>query len=759
MIVIAAIIGIFTSSDRWWLFFILVVILAVRKQKIVHSSTLLLLIVYLASIGYTLLYSHLHVSTLELENTTELTGQITSIPEINGDLVSFRFNTSTDDNILVHHSISTKSEKVALQTNLSYGDICQLNGTFEQPMETRNFYSFDYKAYLKHTYHIEWIFKSNKLLTCRDHVNVLNQLHHFRQGQMIRIKDAFSSQLAPIMNTLIFGDKSDLNDDLIDQYQRLGLIHLLVVSGLHVGTILGMLYLLLIRLGMTKERGLIVILLMVPVMIIVTGGAPSVIRAGAMAALICILTLLKLKVPVIDQLSYIALGLLVYKPFYVFHIGFQLSFVITVAIVLSNAYLLKNKSSIQQLILGSFVAQVASLPIVLWNFHTFSLWSLPLNIIYIPAMTILILPFVLMTYGAFLIFPSLPLWKWMSYILEKCFAFIHVCMESIEKVPIGKLIIGRPTVVFIIILIIVSLLFLLSLEKKRYMKWGIISLFVVICFMNIYPQLDKKAYVSFLDVGQGDAVVIELPYRKAVYVIDTGGRLSFDKESWQKRKSDFNTGKDIVAAYLKARGIHQIDALFLTHGDQDHIGGTLGLIDEIAVESVVYVQSTARKQGEVQLINEIGSRSIPITYIEQDMKWQFKHVYLHLISPMNVDQESNNRSLVLYMNVYDQGFLFTGDVEEERELSLIQHYPTLNIDILKVAHHGSKTSTSEDFLDHVTPSAAIISVGKNNRYHHPSEDVVKRLNEKGIRTYITAESGAVLVVVSSDMYMIKTVRE
>ncbi len=761
MIVIAAIFGICTTSERWWLFILLSLLLLIGKRYRNFKSFVLILLIHIAFFFYINAYNHFHQTNLYENFTHPLVGKITSIPVIDGDRMRFRFSVQNDETVLVQHKISSLQEQQSLK-HLSIGDECILNGELQKPSEKRNFYAFDYERYLKHTYQIHWIYETRKnlQLNCKKSSGILNDILRYRQDSMEKIMNDFSPEIAPIMNTLIFGDRTELDDDLRRHYQSLGLIHLLAISGLHVGTLLGMMYFLMIRFGMVREHALVALLFLIPWIILFTGGAPSVVRAGLMAAFVCLTILFQWKIPVNTQLSLIAFLLLLYKPTYIFHIGFQLSFLITASLIVSNTFLLKGKSPFIQLVSASAIAQIASLPIILWNFHEFSLWSLPLNIVYIPLMTLFLLPLVLITYFLYVVVPF-PIWEMPAEVIASCFKWIHRLMEQVDAWEIGKMTIGKPSVMLMFLFVVSLIGVLLWIEKRQTLKQFLyVPVFIVIVFSVTlhYHKLDSNAYVTYLDVGQGDAIVIELPYRRAVYVIDTGGQKAFQKEDWMKRKKNFDTGADIVVPFLKARGINRIEKLFLTHGDYDHIGGTKGLIKHMDVDRVVYGEVDQINDGERQLLQEVASSSIRISTINQPLQWTEGKSYFRLIPSEGYRTEKNNRSMVLQMSIYGQTFLFTGDIEKDRELELIGAYPGLKADFLKAAHHGSDTSSSSEFLDQVEPKVVFISAGEQNRYGHPSSEVVERYVQRGVDVYETAEFGGVMVVIKPDGIKIKTTR-
>ncbi|WP_349407892.1 DNA internalization-related competence protein ComEC/Rec2 [Pseudalkalibacillus sp. SCS-8] len=744
MIVMAAIFGILTTYDRWWLFLFLLLFLVIRKHAFLTLSSIPILLIFIVFSFYTTWYEDLHATRLNSE-WTDFTGLISSNPLIDGNKLSFRYTLPHNEQILVQYTIPSIEEQKKVKM-LAYGDRCSLSGRLQKPSVNRNPYAFNYRSYLKRTFNIHWLLKLDHIdmRDCHTTDGPIIRLHEYRKERIESIQRDYPETLSGLMNTLVFGERSGLSESLLEQYQKLGLIHLLAVSGLHVGTMLGLMYVVFIRCGVIKEAAIISILCTIPLLILLTGGAPSVIRAGLMAGTACVGLLLRLKMRMIDQMSLVALVMLLIKPTYIFHIGFQLSFLITASLLLSNTYILKRLSPFKQLLSSSFIATLVSLPIVLWHFFEVSIWTLPLNIIYIPIMTLILLPAVFLTYLLYTFFPF-PVWRISSYVVEKIFGVIHSLMDWFEALPLGTVTTGKLPSIVAILLTLSILVWLFIWENRRTAKSFIQGSFI--CFLTFViiftlPKLDRNAYVTVLDVGQGDAIVLEAPFRQAVYVIDTGGRLQFQQEDWMERSSTFDTGKDIVATYLKARGIRKIDALILTHPDYDHIGGTAGLIENVEVLRII-----TGVWDETSSMRKLKHHQVPLLAIKEDLEWPVNGGHIRLLGKDQEYPDRNNRSLIIHANFYGQRFLFTGDIESEREINLIEQYPFLKAEFLKVAHHGSQTSTTEEFLDYVDPKVAIISAGEKNRYGHPDADVLSRLAEKGVKVLQTGKSGGIKITI------------
>ncbi|WLD92146.1 DNA internalization-related competence protein ComEC/Rec2 [Alkalihalobacillus sp. AL-G] len=759
MIVLAAIIAIVTTTERWWLFFLLIFLIILSRKQASIPILFCTCVSFIFFYFYTPYYEDLHSTSLSPQ-TSRFEGAISSQPVVDGDRLSFRMELSDGEQLQIHYKIRSENQQKAFAA-LSPGILCTFDGSLEKPGQTRNFYSFDYRAFLKSYYGIHWVLRPVEFSVgqCQFQDNFINRLHQYRHEQINKISKDFPDKLSGMVNALLFGDRSGIDETLITHYQSLGLIHLLAVSGLHVGSALGLTFFLLLRFGMTREKGLWGLLGIIPLIIIITGAAPSVLRAGFMAAIVCILSLLRMKIPPINQISIVCFVLLLIKPTYIFHLGFQLSFLITVSILLSSKIILRCKSTLSQLFAASIIAQIASIPIVLWNFYEFSLWSLPLNMILIPLVTLIILPMIFLTFILYSWVP-IPVWVVFAKMLELSFSLIHFLMEVSSSLPFGLLTFGRPDGMMMFILIVTLIWFLIRWEKAvsyHKLTTPFFVTIIVFIFLWILPYVDRNGYVTMVDVGQGDAIVVELPFRRGVYVIDSGGFFQFEKERWMERRKSFNTGEDILVPYLKARGIRSINALILTHGHIDHVGGALEVIDSIQVESVLYGKSSMYDNSEEQLLNHIQEKGIPIHLVRDGMKWTTGGQTFKVLGPNQSGTSKNNRSIILYFKLYQSRFLFMGDMEKEQEARFVRSYPNLKIDVLKVGHHGSDTSSTQPFLNHVQPEIALISAGVDNRYQHPALEVINRLAKQGVSIYRTDLDGGIRLKLTPYKTEIETV--
>ena len=244
--------------------------------------------------------------------------------------------------------------------------------------------------------------------------------------------------------------------------------------------------------------------------------------------------------------------------------------------------------------------------------------------------------------------------------------------------------------------------------------------------------------MTFLDVGQGDSSVIILPFGKTI-LIDTGGLYL----------SRYNISKNKTVPYLNSLGISKIDLLILTHGDYDHIGDTINLLNEIKVDEVLF-NNDSFNDTENKIIKVLDKKNIRYS----KNSWDFRKIKdLYFLNTKMYDNENDN-STIVYFTYENFSFLFTGDASKEREEDIMENYNIKDISFLKVGHHGSKTSTGSSFIKKINPKYSIISVGENNRYGHPNNEALKNLANSKI--YRTDLDGSIEIKLNKNGYKIRT---
>ncbi|WP_017728425.1 DNA internalization-related competence protein ComEC/Rec2 [Halalkalibacterium ligniniphilum] len=675
---------------------------------------------------------------------SQLTGVIHTIPTVDGDRFSVQVKTNEGEVVQLHSFIPTFEMKERLY-KVHPGMLCTFAGSFEKPATPSNFYQFDYQRYL-YEQSIHWVFAATmENWRCQEASGSLwTKLQKWRQAQIHALKSQLNDEVYGIVIALVFGERKGMSPDVLDAYQDLGIIHLLAVSGLHVGMVVAASYYLLIRIGLSKERTMEVLLVTLPFYMIMAGSAPPVIRASFMAMVVLLAMRLKIRLHPLTSISIVFFIYILIQPFALFQLGFQLSFLTSFALILSASQLFKQYvNPFNQLILVTMVAQISTIPLILYHFYELPLLSLPLNVLYIPFITFVVLPLSFMVFIFHFFHPMLV--KLPLLFMDFAIPYIHSWFLTMKSWPLTTVVVGKPSATLVVFLY-VGVVYGFSCWETGNRGWYRRPLYFLSVLLSIHflsPYVHSSVKVTMLEVGQGESIIIELPYRQQVYVIDTGGTISFHDEAWRERRKPFEVGRNIVVPYLKAKGIRVVDRLILTHGDYDHIGGAKALAEELKVKEVLYSKGPVEGEMEQIILQTLHREGATIQMIENEDSWAVGKNHFLILSPATGNEVNlNARSIVLYARMGEKRWLFMGDLEEEGEAQLLAQYPNLQADILKVGHHGSRTSTTEAFLEQVSPSVALISAGRSNRYGHPHPEVIEKLEARRVTVIRTDVEGA-----------------
>lgn len=677
----------------------------------------------------------------------KLSGTIKSIPKVDGDRLALILQLPSNEKLQLSYRINSIQEKNQLQ-QLQVGMQCKLSGTLSKPEQARNPLAFDYRKYLYHK-HIHWIYTPDSLRSqqCLPSSSLKYSLQKWRSTELLYIKNHFPENTVGFVQALIFGERNEINQVVEDNFQQFGLIHLLAISGSHVVLIVAVAFYTLIRIGVARERAFLLLFIALPFYMVVAGGTPSVVRACLAAMIVMIAIQFKTKFLPLDALSIVFIIMVSIEPFYITDIGFQLSFLVSLFLILSSSIVAAHNSYWKQLVVVTMIAQICALPLILnYNFEI-SLLSLPLNFIYVPFMSVIILPLSIISFifcHLYEPFATIPI-----MVLSTTLEYSELLLEQTKKLSTFTLTFGKPTSLLLIIYYVVIIYFFITWENKNHkasFQKGVALLLLVSCYHWVSPFLLNEGKITMIDVGQGDSILIELPYRKAVYLIDTGGAVPFSEENWQKRKNRFEVGPDIITPLLKAKGIRTIDKIILTHGDLDHIGGTEAVIQNFNVKQIIVGRGQSANSNSVEegtLCTLIKEKKIKLMAVKNGDFWKIGRFAFYVVGPSGKADNKNDGSIVLYTALGGERWLFTGDLEKKGERNLLEQYPNIKVDVLKVGHHGSLTSTSKSFIDQISPNVALISVGKHNRFGHPHPDVIELLEKQHITILRTDENGAI----------------
>lgn len=569
--------------------------------------------------------------------------------------------------------------------NLSYGDKIKVTGVLKEPSTNNIFNNFNYKKYLynKKIYYIIEASKIDKIQNNNNHIYTIKNLLY------TRINSLKSSNY---IKALLFGDNK-LDKEIKTSYQINGISHLFSVSGFHINFITSIIYFYLDRVTYNKKIKYITVDIFL-VLYLLLCNTTSLLRCTVMNILLSINHLLKLNIKKIDIVLLTLILCIIINPFIIYDIGFIYSYTISFFLILyKNKYKTNNK--LLKIIYISLISFLVSLPINIYTSYEINFLSIILNIIIVPIVSLILLPLSLLT----LIFP----------ILDNILYLITSILEKISlytsNINIFKQVLSKPSIILIIIYYLVIIL-ILSKNKHYYL------ILILLIFHKTIPLYNSNLEVVMFDVGEADSMLISTPSKKVNILIDTG------------RGIDINN----IIIYLKSIGISKLNYLIITHGDEDHIGGALYLIDNFKVDNVI-LNKGDYTELEVELITHLKNKNIK--YTNNINKIPLLGSYMYLLNTKKFSNENDN-SIVTYFEYQKYKFLFMGDSSSKTEEYLINNYNLANISFLKVGHHGSNTSSSTHFINKINPKVSLISVGRNNFYHHPNKEVLTNLSNSVI---------------------------
>lgn len=673
-----------------------------------------------------------------------------------GSLKGFA-KTRSGDVFYVVYRFESEQEKERFQSVHIPSFQMKLAGTFKQIPTSAHEYSFQMDAYLRMNGSAN-LFESNNLLELQTVDGLYVSLSAHRWSIQQRIEQQFPNALQTEAKALLIGDRSDMSDEVASTYRTLGITHLFAISGLHVGLLTFLIRTLLIRLGVRMETVDILLVILLPLYAVLAGGAPSVWRAVIVTMLVLLTATGKMKMKTDDALALSAILFISWQPFVVFQPGFQMSYLAAFSLILSSKLLSRTQSSITLAFLVTAITQIALYPILLIHFYELSLSSFLVNLLYVPLYAMIILPanilLLVLTYIA-------PLFASLCFAIYTPFRiFVEEVTFFLAALPFQLWNPGKPHPLVVSMALIGSLLFFIRIEQNRNLfRATLFLLFPALC-IQFTPYLDPSLRVTYVDVGQGDAILIELPNRKDVYLIDTGGVVRWGTSDWRTPEKEFEVGRRIVLPLLKGKGITKVDKLILTHADSDHMEAADEIIEEVKV-SEIHIAPHSEKEDTMKEVLELAkAKKIPVLTVSEGATWTYSSISFAYLAPNKGIYKGNDSSLVLFMQTKGPNFLFTGDLEREGESKIIRNYRHLDWGdlLLKAGHHGSRTSSSDAFIEMLRPTVAILSYGKDNRYGHPHKEVMDTFATFKVQTLSTAENGTITVTVKKDKYTISNTR-
>lgn len=659
-----------------------------------------------------------------------------------------------------HNGIDKKiSEKTILKVigkkQLSLGDQVGFKAVLKEPMSNTNPELFNYKLSLltENTY---------TTATIKDYsITIVEKMKpslvfRFKKGFINKVEGTFDDYLtkdnSSLMKAIVLGKYSYLDEESINQFRDLGLAHILAVSGLHIGILAAFLVSLMAYIGVNRKINIGLTMAIIWFYAYIIGSPPSVLRANIMFSLLLLSELWREPYDSINTLFFALFLMIIINPFWIFSIGFQLSFIATFFIIyltpkLSGIFYPYDSNIIKSLA-GILSVQFGLLPIQAYYFNRIPLIAVVANLILIPLFSIcLILSMVLIPFS----FISRIIAKSISLVINFLLNIQSYGIELFNYFSYLSLKLSSPSIMGILIYyIFIFVLFgILKVENlnKRVTKAITFYLLFLIIVNSFAISVNQRLDINFIDVGQGDSILLNT--KEGSYLIDTGGNIF----------GNFDIGENILLPYLEKTGIFKLKGVFITHYDADHCKSLPYLMDNMKIENIYLGYEREGNELYEEIKEKALDKGVPIYILKKGDKLKLdNNTNVFVVGPdeellRNPKHNENDLSLVLLLNYYDENILFTGDIEKTGEQSLIKSL-NADIDFLKVPHHGSKTSSSIDLLESTKPKVGFISVGRNNSFGHPHFDVINRYEDNNIKLYRTDQLGLINLTLDRTSYKI-----
>lgn len=596
---------------------------------------------------------------------------------------------------------------------VNIGSSVIVKGKLVSPKNNTVPYLFNYKKYLYN----KRVYYTLKI----DSIKILNENSNpFIKLKNRVIKHVNSYKDSTYLYAFILGKTELISDEVLTSYRENGISHLFALSGLHVSIFSSILLFILKKLRFKEILNYVLIFIFLLLFSFITGFSPSILRATLLFFLLSINKVFYLNIRTLDILYLVFIILVIINPFIIYNLSFILSFTAAFFLIFSSD-LLKGKNYFVSLFKVSLLSYFASLPLSIYYFGYTNLLGTILNLVFVPLVSFVVFPLTLLT-----------------FIISKFYSILNITTNLLESLSLlfnkFKIIIYFPRINLIFVFIYLSILMLYIKFKKKICLYLII---VLLIFFKIRPYMDNNTYIYYIDVGQGDSILVVTPHLNKTILIDTGGIVSFN----ENYKSNIVKNKTIP--FFRRIGINKVDYLFLTHGDYDHAGEANELLSNFCVKKVFI------NKGNINNIEKKINNKEVLTL----KNFVIDNIKVNSLNN-NVFNNENDDSTILLFNIYDYKFLFMGDASIKTEEYLLNNYILPNVDILKVGHHGSYTSTSTDFINVIKPKYSVISVGENNMYKHPNKSVLDILdNTKLFRTDV---DGTIEVKISKKGYKVRT---
>lgn len=737
-------------------------ILRIIKLVINKKVTILLLIFIIAGFIHIKFlkydYEKIYIS---LENVN-IVGTIVSSKKEKQYINEYKIETEKINNIKL------KKKFILLTKNkeIEYGNKIKLEGTYIKPSKSRNYRGFDYSNYLKTENIYGTIEQNGKIELIKEkNINYFFIILYKVKNKIIKnINNKFPEETRGLFLGILLGDKSSIEENVRQNFADSSLSHILAVSGTHISYVVICISVLFKKLKLNKNIRKVLTSLVLFMYLYLVDFSVSATRAVIMSTIVIMQMLFYRKQDTITTIAFSSIIILINNPYSILNIGFLLSYGGTIGIILfvnrisiesKEDFFQRFKSYLKDICIVTISAQTIIMPIIIYYFNTISFTFIISNII----ASLIIGPIIMIGLVIIAIsFFKIPIISLIIRFYNILIVILVRTADIISKIPMSKIYLKTPTTLEIIfyysVVFLIALLIYIKKSNRKFIKktiqidiYNLKNFFInnrnkVLIFISIVSlisitsiKIPKELKINFIDVGQGDSCLITTPQNKKV-IVDSGGSESYD------------VGKNVLLPYLLDKRITKIDYIMISHFDTDHCKGFEYVLENIKVKNVIISKQSETSENFKQIMKIIRKKRINLIIVQKETKIKIDNfTTVDILSPQseNIADNMNDNSIVAKFEAYNFSILFTGDASEKIEKELIKEKINLKSDILKVSHHGSKTGTSEEFLKSVKPKIALIGVGENNKFGHPTEDVIKRLTENKIKIYRTDTDGEIRI--------------
>lgn len=696
--------------------FFLLVLMLLRICLLNNGKTTLLVLISMVIMIFrcSIIIYNAHRQTIVQEHEVVQTVIIQpDMAKFNGNLVTTIAKTSNGNKYLCNITVSEKSTLIKLKEHSGLMAV-DVKGTIQPIIPGTNENQFDSRQFYK----TQNVFNSlrGKNVSIKPVTDFKGMFLHVQRAKLIHYFQTFPSPCSYFCNRLLLGYSDIEMNETVKEVQKLGIIHLFCLSGLHVSVLCMFVRKILSMFNFTRERINLIQMFTLPIFWVIGGQSTSLTRAILMIELSLMCQVAKIK-----SCDTWSLGLLLHtfiSPGVLLNLSGQLSY------LLSFALCRYKWTNVWQ---QTMDLNLISFPVLLNATYQVHLLTTLLNYVMIPFFSLVILPGVLI---CAILGPKITL---VMNVCNQGLIFYQGLLHYLAEFP-GLIVFGKMPSWLCIVLLICTLLWCENVSASP-MIFKILVIGYIFGFLWIHFPIHGE--ITFFDIGQGDSILIREPFNRTVCLIDTGGQLNFKTPKWQKRTVTVDGAQKSSVNYLKSKGITSINAVLLSHSDEDHIGFLKTICGELNVKSVIVPLGMEHLNKFTKKIPPTV-KVIPVT--NQDT---FNNLPLKVIHPFKKGHGKNEDSMVLYGNFGLKSFLFMGDLDRNGEMKIIKSYPNLKADVVKLGHHGSRTSSAPNFIRKLQPQLAIISAGRHNRYGHPNQETLSTLKRESVPALSTQRQGMI----------------